>query len=545
VPNFSEGRNQAVIDRIAEAIRSVQNVRLLHIDVGAGANRTVMTFAGPPQAVVDAAFAAITTAARYIDMQHHEGAHPRLGATDVCPLIPLGSLTMDEAVKWATLLAERVGAQLDIPVYLYEQSATRPERQLLANIRRGEYEGLLQKMTTPEGRPDYGPGTFNAYSGATVIGARDFLLAYNVNLNTTSVRLARKIAARVRESGRRVRQTDGTYQHLPGRCAATRAIGWFMEEYGTTQVSTNLTDYQQTNLHQAFLAIDDEARKLGVRVTGSELIGLVPLEPILAAGRHFLQAQGRSPAVSEAVLIDVATRSLGLDACTPFHPRERIIEYLLQKTPASSPLTTLPLQQFTHRVASDRPTPGGGTTAAAIGALAAALGSMTANISVAYQDNRHLRKKLIDQAWQTTRLQQSLLDLADEDSRVYNIIVEGQRLPRKTEAQRKHREHVLQQAFQHATEIPLLIMEECADVLERCTRIITMGRSTAIPDAGAGAYASAGALRAASMSIVANIPFLQDKTFVKKVLKQQQELLHRADTLEQAIDELFEKHSKQ
>ena len=545
VPNFSEGRDRAVIDRIAEAIRSIPDVKLLHIDIGVGANRTVMTFAGPPEAVVDAAYAAIATAARYIDMRYHQGAHPRLGATDVCPLIPLGSLTMEEAVKWANILAERVGNQLDLPVYLYEHSATRSDRRLLADIRRGEYEGLPLKMISPEDIPDFGPREFNEYSGATVIGARDFLLAYNVNLNTTSVRLANKIAARVRESGRRVRQADGSFQQVPGRCQATRAIGWFIEEYGTTQVSTNLTDYHQTNLHEVFTAIEEEAQALGVRVTGSELIGLVPLEPLLDAGRYFLQKQGRSPAASEAVLIEVAVRSLGLNEFDDFIPGERILEYILQELPASPPLTMLPLAQFADRVASDRPTPGGGTTAAAIGALAAALGSMTANISIAYQRDAGLRQKLIPLAEQTARLQQSLLDLADEDSRVYNLIVEGQRLPRKTEAQRNHREQVLQHAFQHATDLPLLIMEQCADVLELCTRIITLGRATAIPDAGAGAYAAAGALRAASMSVVANLPFLEDKAFVRRARTQKKKWMNRADTLEQIVAELVEKHSRQ
>lgn len=543
VPNFSEGRDQVVIDRIAGAIRGVHGVKLLHIDAGAGANRTVMTFAGPPPAVIEAAYAAIATAARFIDMRYHQGAHPRLGATDVCPLIPISGLTMEEAEQWADELARRVGEQLNIPVYLYEHSAKRPERRLLANIRQGEYEGLREKIKTPEGTPDYGPPQLNEPAGATVIGARNFLLAYNINLNTTSVRLANKIAARVRESGRRVRQADGTFQQIPGRCPATRAIGWFIDEYATTQVSTNLTDYQQTNLHEAFIAVEEEARALGVRVTGSELIGLTPLEPLLEAGRSFLQKQGRSPAASKAVLIEVAVRSLGLNEFGEFVPGERILEYALRERPATPPLTELPLTQFADRVASDRPTPGGGTTAAAIGALAAALASMTANISIAYQEDDGLRQKLIPLATQASSLQQRLLNLADEDSRVYNIIVDGQRLPRKTERQRLHRKQVLQQAFQHATEIPLLIMEQCAEVLQLCTHIITLGRAAAIPDAGAGAYAAAGALRAASMSIVANVPFLDDQAFTNQVLAQKEQWMNQADTLEQEIAELVERHN--
>lgn len=539
VPNFSEGRHTYTIDLIARAIQSVPGVQLLHVDRGFDAHRTVMTFAGPAEAVVEAAFRAIRIAAERIDMRRHEGTHPRMGATDVCPLIPLGDLQMADAVSWAQFLGQRVGQELHIPVYLYEHAATRPQCRNLSDIRRGEYEGLRQKMADPQWFPDFGPSEFPEQTGATVIGARDFLLAYNINLNTPLVARANQIASRVRESGRRVRQPDGTWQQLAGRCPGTKAIGWYLDEYGTTQVSMNLTDRHQTGLAKAFQACVEEAQALGIRVTGSELIGMVPLDAMLEAGRYFLRKQNRSTALPESEIIDTALRSLGLQEFGAFDPNKRILEYALQPADKDR-LTDLSLRQFVDRVARDLPTPGGGSTAAAVGALGAALAAMVTNISSGKQNHDYtacvaVAEKAID-------LQNQLLALSDTDSLVYERILTAQRLPRQTAAQQEAREKQIQQELYEATNIPLRIMQACQQAMHLCQQAISLGLPSTIPDAGAGLTLAAGALRAAAMSVRANLPFIKDADWVRKARQQMEIQMDLARSLEaEAWADLSEK----
>ena len=391
VPNFSEGRDMGVIKQITDTIEAVDGVRLLNVDPGKATNRTVVTFVGEPEDAIEAAFQAIAKASEVIDMSKHSGAHPRMGATDVCPLIPISGITMEEVAEYAARLGKRVGEQLGIPIYLYESAATRPERQNLATVRSGEYEGLEEKLAKPEWAPDFGPAAFNAGAGATAIGARDFLIAYNVNLNTTSVRRANSVAFDVREQGRVkregnpitgkiIRNAEGEPERIPGTCKSVKGIGWFIEEYGLAQISMNLTDVKVTPLHVAFEECRKSANARGLRVTGSELVGLVPLKVLLDAGKYFLRQQRRSTGLPEREIIRIAVKSMGLDELGPFDPDQRIIEYMLKDSGAQS-LVDRDLTDFANVVASESPTPGGGSVAAYLGALGASLGAMVANLS--------------------------------------------------------------------------------------------------------------------------------------------------------------------
>jgi glutamate formiminotransferase/formiminotetrahydrofolate cyclodeaminase len=422
VPNFSEGVDMAVIRQITDAIESVEGVKLLDVDPGKATNRTVVTFVGEPAPVIEAAFLAIRKAGELIDMSKHKGEHPRMGATDVCPLIPISNIKMEEVAEWAHKLAEKVGMHLGIPVYMYESAATRPERRNLATVRAGEYEGLPEKLAKPEWKPDYGSSTFNPQAGATAIGARDFLIAYNVNLNTTSVRRANAIAFDVREKGRTKtrkgvvqRDKDGNAIRIPGTCKSVKAIGWFIEEYGVAQISMNLTNIQDTPLQKAFEECHKSAERRGMRVTGSELVGLVPLKVMLDAGKYFLRKQKRSLGVSEEEIIKIAVKSLGLDELGPFDPQKKIIEYQL-RAEDDRPLVKMDLRAFANETASESPAPGGGSISAYVGALGASLGGMVANLSS--------HKRGWDKRWEefslwaekSQALKDELLHLVDEDT---------------------------------------------------------------------------------------------------------------------------------
>lgn len=502
VPNFSEGRDMELIRQITEVIESVEGVRLLDVDPGKATNRTVVTFVGEPGLVVEAAYRAIVKAAELIDMSKHHGEHPRMGATDVCPLIPVSGISMEETAAWSRKLGERVG-KAGIPVYLYEAAATTPERVNLASIRAGEYEGLANKIRLPEWKPDYGEALFNARSGATVIGARDFLVAYNINLNTTSTRRANAVAFDVREAGRKVKDEQGKETVQPGTLKSVKAIGWYIEEYGMAQISMNLTNIRVTPMHVAFEEVCRKAEARGIRVTGSELVGLIPLQSMLDAGRYFLEKQQRSPGVSEEELIRIAVMSLGLQELGPFDPEKKIIEYLL-KDPKDSRLTEMSLKAFADETASESPAPGGGSIAAYAGALGASLGAMVANLSA--------HKRGWDDRWQFfgdwavkgQHLKEELLGLVNEDTRAFNGIMDAFGLPKSTPAEKAARTEAIQQATLYATKVPLRTMETAFRVFELIRAMVKDGNPNSLSDAGVGALCARAAVLGAWMNVKIN-----------------------------------------
>ena len=436
VPNFSEGRNRAVIDEIARAIRDVDGAALLDVDPGHATNRTVVTFVGGPEPVLEAAFRAIETAKRLIDMSRHRGEHARLGATDVCPFVPVSGISMEDCAQLARRLAKRVGEDLGIPVYLYEHAASRPERRNLADIRKGEYEGLAEKLADPEWTPDFGPAVFDPRTGATVIGAREFLIAYNVNLNTRDRRLANDIALEVREAGRAKRDTsgeivrnpDGTPVKVPGRLKAFKGVGWFIAEYDRAQVSINLVDYKVTPPHTAFDVIVEEAHRRGLRVTGSELVGLIPLEAIVLAGRHYLKKQGKSTGIPMRQIVETAVQSLGLRDLGPFDPDEKIIEFRLAQDLKGKRLVDRTVAGFTDELSSESPAPGGGSVAALCGSMAAALASMVANLTAGKPGSAG-KEEMIVVAEEAQTLKDALLDAVDADTEAFNRLLAANRLP--------------------------------------------------------------------------------------------------------------------
>ena len=521
VPNFSEGRRPEVIDAIAEAIRQTEGVKLLDVDPGKATNRTVMTMAGAPDRVIEAAFRAIQTAAGLIDMRHHTGEHPRMGATDVCPLIPISGITMEETAMYAHQLAKRVGAELGIPVYMYESAATRPERKNLATIRAGEYEGFSAKMQQPDWKPDYGPSAFNEGAGATVIGARDFLIAYNVNLNTRSERKANSVAFDVREKGRIkrkgnpvtgeiIRDEAGEPVREEGMCKGVKAIGWYIAEYASAQVSMNITDVKLTALHTAFDACVQSASARGMRVTGSELVGLVPLQVMLDAGKHYLTKQGVSPGVSDEELIRMAVKSMGLDELMPFNPKKKIIEYLLEDT-SSGKLIDLSLARFSEELASDSPAPGGGSAAAYAGTLAASLGTMVANLSANKRGWEKRREYFSEWAIKGQEGRKKLMHLVDEDTMAFNSLMDAFRMPKETEDEKKRRQDAIEQATLRATRSPLNMMKVAADQLPLLEAMATEGNPNSVSDAGVGAICALAAVEGGWLNVMINLGGLKDK----------------------------------
>jgi len=538
VPNFSEGRDPEVIRTIAETIEAVPGVRLLDVDPGRATNRTVMTFVGAPEAVAEGAFQAIRRAAEVIDMRRHQGEHPRMGATDVCPLVPIAGIEMAEVVALARRLGRRVGEELGIPVYLYEEAATAPERRSLAAIRAGEYEGLEAKLADPAWRPDHGPAAFDPRAGATVIGARKLLVAYNINLNTTSTRRANAIAFDLRESGRvktargeAVRDADGSAVRVPGRLAGVRGIGWYIEEYGIAQVSLNLTDLDATPLHVAFDAACEAAEARGVRVTGSELVGLVPLDAMLAAGRHYLRRQQRSLGIPEREVVRLAARSLGLHDLAPFDIDQRIIEYRL-RDPADTALADRSVTDFAHVAASESPAPGGGSVAAAVGALGAAMGTMVANLSA--------HKRGWDDRWEhfsawAERGQACvgrLLALIDEDTRAFDAVLEAYRMPKETEADLARRDAAVEAATQGAIASPLAVIRASIEAMDVAVAMSGEGLPTSISDAGVGALCARAAIRAAALNVRINAPGLKDRAFAEAALAEADAAMAAAEARE-------------
>jgi glutamate formiminotransferase/formiminotetrahydrofolate cyclodeaminase len=528
VPNFSAGRDLEVVRQITARIESVEGATLLHVDPGKATNRTVVTLAGEPGPVVEAAFRAIAAAAELIDMRLHTGAHPRMGATDVCPLVPISGITMEETAEHARHLAERVGRELGIPVYLYEAAQPNPARKNLATIRAGEYEGLARKMAHPAWKPDFGPAVFNPKSGATVIGARDFLVAFNVNLNTTSTRRANAVAFDVRESGRPKREGDpltgkllkdsaGQPVVIPGTLQAVKAIGWFIEEYGLAQVSMNLTDIRITPLHVAFDEVCRAADARGLRVTGSELVGLIPRSAMLEAGRYFLRKQQRSTGVSEAELIRIAVASMGLEDLSSFVPEERIIEYRLRK-PGESRLAELSLREFVEETASESVAPGGGSVAAAVGALGAALGTMVANLSAHKRGWDARWEEFSRWAEQGQRIKDRLLGLVDEDTRAFGRVMDALGMPKDSDAETSARATALEAANIGALEVPWQVMRTTGEAFPLLRAMAEQGNPASASDAGVGALCAHAAIRGAWLNVRTNASGIKNKAAIAEIL---------------------------
>ena len=524
VPNFSEGRDQNVIRQITDAIESVDGVSLLDVDPGASTNRTVVTFVGSPDAAVEAAFRAIKKAAELIDMRKQKGAHPRMGATDVCPFIPVSNVSWEEAIACANRLAKRVGDELKIPVYLYEKAAKNESRSNLSVIRAGEYEGFFEKIRQPEWKPDFGPDIFNEKSGATVIGVRDFLVAYNVNLNTRSVRRATSVAFDVRDQGR-VKTEDGTPSgkpvldgngepvRIPGMLKHVKAIGWFVKEYGIAQVSMNLTNIEETPLHAAFDACCESAAKRGLRVTGSEIVGMVPKKCLVDAGRYFLRKQKWSEGVSDEELIDIAIRSMGLSELKPFDPKEKVIEFKIESAEPKNSLAKMNLREFCNETLSDSPAPGGGSVAALMGALGASLGGMVANLSAGKRRWDDKLEYFSDWAVKAQQLKDELLSLVDEDTAAFNKVMDAFALPKDAAEEKAARAAAIEQATKYAAEVPLKVMETASKSYELLTEMAERGNPASVSDVGVGALATRACIEGAALNVRINLAQLKDEKF--------------------------------
>ena len=534
VPTFSEGSDMSIIKQITNEIESVEGVRLLDVDPGKATNRTVVTFVGEPISVIEAAFRAIKKAAELIDMRKHTGEHPRMGATDVCPLIPVANISMEETAEWSKKLGERVGNELEIPVYLYEAAQKNPDRKNLSIIRAGEYEGFSKKILLSEWAPDFGKAIFNAKSGATVIGARDFLVAYNINLNTTSTRRANAIAFDVRESGRKIQNEKGEEIVQPGTLKSVKAIGWFIEEYGVAQISMNLTNVNITPIHIAFDEVCKKANERGVRVTGSELVGLIPLKSLLDAGRYFLEKQQRSVGVSEKEIIHIAVKSLGLDELSEFIPEKKIIEYLLNEEKQDK-LVNLSLQEFANETASESPAPGGGSIAAYMGSLGISLATMVANLSAHKKGWDKRWKEFSAWAEKGQKIKDELLCLVDEDTNAFNKIMEAFSLPKSSEQEVKTRSEAIQNATKYATEVPLKTMILAYSSFPIIKAMAEIGNPNSISDAGVGALCARSAVIGAYMNVRINAAELKDEAFKKEILAKAEKIKNDAIKEEEAI----------
>lgn len=545
VPNFSEGRNPVVIEAIAAAIREVEGVSLLNVDPGKATNRTVYTFVGEPEAVCEAAFRAAQTGVRLIDMTKHTGEHPRFGALDVCPLVPIAGVTMEETITSARTLGKRMADELGMTIYFYERAATQEDRRNLADVRAGEYEGLAEKLRQPAWRPDCGPAEFNDASGATAVGARDFLIAYNINLNTTSTRRANAIAFDVREKGRVQRQGDpltgeilrdpsGEPIYAAGSLKAVKAIGWFIEEYGVAQISMNLTNIETTPIHVAFDEVVEKAAARGVRVTGSELVGLIPLNAMLEAGRYFLRKQRRSVGVSDRELIKIAIRSLGLNELGPFDPETRIIEYAIQDH-SKKRLVDLSIRDFVEETASESAAPGGGSIAATLGALGAALATMVANLSSHKRGWDDRWEEFSDWAERGKAHYDALLRLIDEDTEAFNALMTAFGLPKTAE---RERTEAIQAATRRAIEVPLLVMREAYAAMEVIRAMAEIGNPNSVSDAGVGALCARSAVLGAGLNVKINSGAIEDKVWVEKILAEAERLETLARQAEGAILEV-------
>lgn len=531
VPNFSEGNDLNIIKQITDAIESVEGVKLLNVDPGKATNRTVVTLVGEPQAVVDAAFKGIAKAAELIDMTKHKGEHPRMGSTDVCPFIPVANISMEETAMWSKKLGERVGKELGIPVYLYEEAQADKKRSNLSVIRAGEYEGFSKKIKQAEWKPDFGPVELPLKHGATVIGARDFLIAYNVNLNTKSVKRANSIAFDIREAGRiktdekgkKVLDKDGNEIRIPGKLKGVKAIGWYIQEYGIAQVSINITKFRETPLHIVFDECANSAHSRGYRATGSELVGLVPLSAMLDAGKYFLNKQRLSSGVSDAELIHIAVKSMGLDELAPFNPQERIIEYVLNDSKAN-PLINMKLNAFADETASESPAPGGGSISAYAGALGISLATMVANLSASKKGWEERWREFSDWAEKGQAIKNQLLNLVDEDTKAFNKIMEAFSLPKTTDVEKAERKNAIQAATKFAIEIPFKVMQLSYESMAIIKAMAENGNPNSVSDAGVGALCARAAVMGAFLNVKINAAGYDDKSFVNDVIAKGQKI---------------------
>jgi len=544
VPNFSEGRDREKIGAITREIETVPGVKLLDVDPGASTNRTVVTFIGTPEAVKEAAFKAIAKAAEVIDMRGHKGAHSRIGATDVCPFVPVSGVTMEDCVRLAAELGARVASELGIPVYLYEAAARKPERRNLATVRAGEYEGLPEKLKDPRWAPDFGKPVFNPRSGATVIGAREFLIAYNINLNTRDRKLAHEIALSLRESGRAkrdkagnlVKDPKGNTVKVPGRFKEVKSVGWYVEDYGLAQISVNFTNYKMTPVHVVF----DEARrlagKLGLRVTGSELVGLIPKEALLMAGRYYLEKQGKSPGVPEDELVRVAVRSLGLSDVVPFDPEKKIIER--QFRDGGAPLVAMTLGAFADELSMDSPAPGGGSVAALCGALSAALSAMVANLTVGKKEYESARREMVATAVRAQELKAALLGAVDRDTKAFNKVMEAFRLPKTTPEQAEEKDRAVEDANKEATLVPLEVLEKSVEAVALARVAAAKGNRNSVSDAGVGGLAGQAAGEGAYYNVLINLSGIKDAAFTAKVRRDAARLKKALDKEAKAVKDI-------
>ncbi|MBR5249334.1 MAG: glutamate formimidoyltransferase [Bacteroidales bacterium] len=548
VPNFSEGRDMQVINQITAEIESVEGVKLLNVDPGAATNRTVVTFVGEPEPVIEAAFRAIRKAAQLINMRQHHGEHPRFGATDVCPLIPIAGITMEETVAYARELGKRVGEELGIPVYAYENAAFTPERRNLAYCRAGEYEGLSKKLADPNMKPDFGPAAFTeavAGTGCTAIGARDFLVAINYNLNTTSTRRANAIAYDVREKGRKkregnpitgkvVKDENGQDVWIPGTLKACKAIGWFIEEYGIAQISMNVTNISVTPVHVAFEEVCAKAQARGLRVTGSEIVGLIPKKVLIDAGKYFLAKQQRSLGIAEEEIIKIAVKSMGLDDLCPFNPREKVIEYLLEDE-SKKKLIDLTCKGFAEETASESPAPGGGSISAYMASLGAALGTMVANLS-SHKPGWDDRWEYFSQwAEKGQALMRELLFLVDEDTNAFNKIMDAFGLPKTTDEEKAARTAAIQAATLYATQVPFNTMKAAYQVYDIVEAMAKDGNPNSVSDAGVGALSIRAAVHGAFLNVKINAAGLKDRQVADQIIAQAAEIAAEADRREREI----------
>jgi glutamate formiminotransferase/formiminotetrahydrofolate cyclodeaminase len=555
VPNFSEGRDMGIIKQITDQIVSVDGVKLLDVDPGKATNRTVVTFVGEPDAVLDAAVLAVRKAGELIDMSKHSGEHPRFGATDVCPLVPIANISMEETAEYAKKLGARIGEEVGIPVYLYEKAASSPERVNLATVRSGEYEGLPEKLADPNWKPDFGPAAYSdevARTGVTAVSARNFLVAYNVNLNTTSTRKANSVAFDVREAGRVkrkgdpitgeiVKDKDGNAERVPGMLKACKAIGWYIEEYGVAQISINLTDISITAVHEAFDAVAESAQNRGMRATGSELVGLIPKQAMLDAGKHYLTKQQRSLGVDDAELIKIAIKSMGLDELSEFDPKKKIIEYVMADATAA-PLANMTIAGFADETASESPAPGGGSISAYLGALGVSLATMVANLSS--------HKRGWDDRWEEfsvwaekgQALKDKLITAVDEDTEAFNRIMAAFGLPKGTDEEAAARKKGIEDATKYAIDVPFSVMETVLESMEVIKAMADIGNPNSASDAGVGALCARSAVMGAYLNVRINAGGLEDKAFGEDKIKAGAAIVEQAQKLESEILELVEKN---
>jgi len=547
VPNFSEGRDREKINAITKEIESTPQVTLLDVDPGESTNRTVVTFIGTPEGVKEAAFKAIKKASEVLDMSQHTGAHSRIGATDVCPFVPVTGVTMEDCVQLAHEVGERVAKELNIPVYLYEEAAQKPERRNLAMIRIGEYEGLPEKFKDPEWAPDYGKPVFNPKTGATVIGAREFLIAYNINLNTRDRKFAHEIALNIRERGRAKRDKEGKIIRdengkaiiVPGKFKEIKAVGWYIEDYGIAQISINFTNYKISPPHIVFDEVRKEAEKLGLRATGCELVGLIPKEAMLMAGRYYLEKQGKSTGIPEEELIRTAVLSLGLNDVSPFEPEKKIIEYQFKEVENS--LLDLNLREFANELSMDSPAPGGGSTAALSGALSAALSSMVSNLTVGKKEYEDVQKDVKKFAVSAQDLKDEFLRAVDLDTMAFNKVMDALKLPQKTDEQKEGKARAIEEASHEATLVPLGVLEKSIEALKLAKDTALKGNKNSLSDAGVAGLMAQAAAEGAYYNVKINLPGLEDANFKSKTKKQADTLVKKARKLGDELREIIEK----